>query len=486
MDYYDYDFIEVNNGDSYLCGVTKYSPNNEVSYVTELDSASVYNYDPTYEVSLSNYEIGEFKTIRAKEYTLEERIETTFKRWADQEEKIRKLSNIYDLEAKVAKMNEDIASGLIDISNIVNDALNSEKGLDWESLKNNKDYHLSRPEEPNYEIKYPYPSPPEKEQYEEMPPEPNQNSYHYIPKFTFIEKIVKSKKQEKIAQYEESFKNDYNKWEKESERIRDLNTKKDEEYETRIAEYNEGIRNVDFVRKEAGEKFIKKVEKWENDRAKYYANQKKVNESVELLKESYLNGEDEAILKYNKALLEQSAYPDMYEKIFHMEYISKEEIILIDYLLPHYESLPNIKEYKFIKVRTEITEKSRSNVEMNNIYENICYQLALRTIYEIFVGDKTEAVRKVVFNGISKELNKSIGILQERHILSVEAEKDSFQLINLANIDFKSCFKTALNGRSGAKLNNFTEIEPFALSSRTKQFVRQEKKENKKEIKKEN
>lgn len=473
MENYTYELIKIYNGKNYLASVIQYSPNNEVWFVSE--DYTVSSYTPTYEIELRNNELIEFKTIRCKEYYISERVEAVFKRWAEMEVKKNKIDLMKSSEDKVIEMNESIDNSLKLYSNILKSTLNINDEVDWNTLKDKRKYSIPVPKEIDYEASFPIPQHPVKREYKKYGIEPWEGAYHYKPKFTFWDKLSSSKKQNKINHYQKLYENDLTAWKNNCIEVDRYNQQCDELYEIEVSEHNKKIEEIQKLREASARKYQIELIEWENKKKNFYEDQEIFNLSIDARKQAYNNCDVEAVISYNQIVLERSSYPDIIDKTFHIEYNPDEHLLLIDYLLPHYEKIPAVKEYKYIKSRDDITEKKRSEAEMNMIYESICYQLALRTLHEVFEADSIDAVRITVFNGFAKELDVSKGVYTERCILSVKANKDEFFQINIENVDPKSCFKEALKGKSMAKLNKFTEVVPEVESTRIWQFEREKK-----------
>ena len=69
-------------------------------------------------------------------------------------------------------------------------------------------------------------------------------------------------------------------------------------------------------------------------------------------------------------------------------------------------------------------------------------------------------MNSIVFNGWVDSINKGTGNRVNSCILSVQAKKENFLEINLANVDPKTCFKS-LKGVGSSKLHSLTPIAPI-------------------------
>ena len=105
------------------------------------------------------------------------------------------------------------------------------------------------------------------------------------------------------------------------------------------------------------------------------------------------------------------------------------------------------------------------------LYENTLYQIALRTIHELYEADEISAFVAVVFNGWIEAVDPANGQLRRSCIMSVQAPREEFLSVNLAEVDPKTCYR-ALKGVSAAKLTTLTPVKPILhLDTGDRRFV---------------
>lgn len=474
MKNYNYDLIKVTHGNKYLASAIQYSKNNEISLIMEAYSEYMTS-NPTYEISLANYAIVEYKTIRCKEYYIEERIEAVFKRWADLEIKQHKNDLIQSIEEKVRLLNSDMAEFESSITSILQATLDVNDVVNWDSLQDNRSFPTAKPKKPVYSTLVSYPDMPSEPTYKEYREKPNKDNYEYRPKFNFWDKLSSSSKERKIKEAADLLEKSLESWIQDASKVDATNAELKELYKQKKEKHKRKCSDVDRKIEEYKIQYKDKVDEWLNDKELFIQKQKEYNSSIDDQEKRYLDKHVDAILSYNTMVLDNSIYPDIIDKLFDIEYLKESGTIIIDYLLPDYNHIPTVKEYKYVKSRNDITERKRPEVELNRLYESICYQLAIRTLHEIIEADIANAVNEVVFNGYVSEINPATGHLMNHCILSVKSSKDNFLQINLEGIDPKISFKEALKGKSYAKLNSFSEVEPLLKSSRDWSFKRKQK-----------
>ena len=66
------------------------------------------------------------------------------------------------------------------------------------------------------------------------------------------------------------------------------------------------------------------------------------------------------------------------------------------------------------------------------MYDTLLYNMTLRSLYEVFNADIVNSIDSIVFNGFVKAVDKSVGKEVTDCILSVQANKEEFNDINLS------------------------------------------------------
>lgn len=99
------------------------------------------------------------------------------------------------------------------------------------------------------------------------------------------------------------------------------------------------------------------------------------------------------------------------------------------------------------------------------------YQVALRVTHELYDSDIIEAIYSIVFNGWVKFIDNATGNEENACILSLQTDRAEFVLINLSNIDPKTCFRS-MKGVASSKLHSLAAVQPIVMIDREdKRFV---------------
>jgi restriction system protein len=135
---------------------------------------------------------------------------------------------------------------------------------------------------------------------------------------------------------------------------------------------------------------------------------------------------------------------------------------VVEYALPAPDALPTLKEVQYVQSKDDFNETHLSEKVREALYDSLLYQMALRTIHELFETDTADALDAVAFSGIVTAIDKTTGHNITACVLSVLARKEKFMQINLAGIDPKACFKK-LKGVAASKLAGLAPVSPIMM-----------------------
>ena len=116
-------------------------------------------------------------------------------------------------------------------------------------------------------------------------------------------------------------------------------------------------------------------------------------------------------------------------------------------------------------------EKTLTSTQLDKLYDEVLYQVTLRTLHELFEADVVGALDTVAFNGYVRAIDKATGQEITACVLSVTARRDEFQAINLANVDPKACFKS-VKGVGSSKLHSIILVTTSDYGPDAYEFVR--------------
>ena len=320
---------------------------------------------------------------------------------------------------------------------------------------------------------------PQLPQLKEVPPPPIVSASEYRPKLSLLDMFSSSRKISKIKSAEGLFRKHYESWVKQKEEILKYNADANEKYEEQLGLWREDIQRQLELEQERivkknialGETYKKKLERWKVEEHAFLIKQQKLNQAVDERKKAYLNKNRDSIIDYCSIILFNSEYPKCVPKKFKLDYNPETGILILEYSLPSVEKMPRIRDVKFIQSQSKFVENYLPESTINKLYDNVIYQIALRTIHELYSADVAKALETIVFNGWVRFTNKATGNKADACIISVMANRSEFLSLKLSSVDPKICFKN-LKGIGSSKLFSLTPIAPvLTISRKDKRFI---------------
>lgn len=237
------------------------------------------------------------------------------------------------------------------LEQILRDGIEVDSVLDWEKLKDRSGFS-----EPQPTGKLPIAG----------MPEPRKDAVEFQPVLNLLDRLIPSRRSRRVAEVEQRFLNATREWTAKDQQIRDANAKQQIEYETSLRQ-------------------------WIAKRTLHATTLAGQHAEVEAKKASYESKDPDGLVEYWSQVLFASEYPEGFPKSFSLDYIPETQTLVIEYALPDIESLPRLKELKYIAVRDELKEVHVSEAWLNRTYESVLYQICLRTAHETFQSDVVNA-----------------------------------------------------------------------------------------------
>lgn len=212
----------------------------------------------------------------------------------------------------------------------------------------------------------------------------------------------------------------------------------------------------------AYEGYRKQLKAWGNQRDEYLAAQQQQNREVDEMETQYQTGDQSAVEFFCWGVLNNSQYPDKFPQSSDLCFEATGGILILDYELPNQNALPAIKEVKYVASRDQTQEVSVSDAWLKRTYDEVLYQISLRSLHELFNADTAAVLKGIVFNGWVHSIDRATGSETHSCILSVQVSRDEFLRINLSLVDPKACFRS-LKGIASSKLAELTPIRPIVM-----------------------
>ena len=366
-----------------------------------------------YQQYLKNEATGETILIKSNDYlTFQSKMERKKDQWSKQNDRNKKLEDKEKALKKAQEMTEQAKKEIEEHKSILKHTLKIDDKINWKELFDEKPFreYVSIPK-------------PDKQEFEKK-----------VPKSSALEIISFFKNRRLKA--EENAKN---------------------AFEKAVVEW--------------GQKEKQKTEEYEKEKKKYLKDQSTHNGKLEKTKQEYESGIKQGIVAYFNLVLERSKYPSALSLFPSVDYEENAKILVVDMDLPADDKIISTVECKYNASTQEIIEKKMGKKEFEEFYNDVLYQIALRTIHEICESDYGNAVEVVVFNGWVEKIDQSVGKQMKNCIISLQVSKKEFIEISLDKINPRECFKH-LKGVVAGSLVNLAPVKPImTLNTEDKRFI---------------
>ena len=315
------------------------------------------------------------------------------------------------------------SSRLSGIKNTLHHTLTHDDTVDWNSLKDRSAFL-----EPQPFLKLP-PEP----ILQKLPVEPDSSATRYKPQLTWLDKLSAKRRATREQEARNRYDKDHNTWKKKCVKIENLNEKAQKAHEAKVVRVKEDHR--------------RKLVAWKKERSQFLLKQTEGNNKIDKLRADWQAGKREATEAYCDMVLSNSQYDECCPQEFELEYNEGNRILIVDYQLPPPDTLPTLAEVKYVISRKKFVEKHLPQTKQRKLYDDLLYQITLRTIHELFEADSARSLAAVVFNGYVRSIDKRIGKKVTACVLSVQADRDTFGDIDLRHVDPKVWLSRAQRGR---------------------------------------
>jgi len=324
----------------------------------------------------------------------------------------------------------------------------------WDDLKDSSPFPKPKPAKPK---------PPPAPRKPALPPEPQKAQPRYeAPELGILDQLSPARRKAKledariayqwrIDQANTAYDRDMADWKKS---VGDAQAKWKEE----MSAYRQLVANQEA-------EYPRQLREWEQERAEFLQEQADANAEIDRQKDEYLLSSPAGVVAYCQLVLERSQSPDTFPQEFEVDYVDSSQTLIVEYSLPRLEDLPRLKAVKYVQTRDEFDESFLSENELSKLYDSLLYQIALRTVHELYDADAVMALQSVVFNGWVTTIDKGTGQEVTACIMSLQTTVEEFDSIDLAEVDPKTCFKN-LKGIGSSKLHSLAAVAPVQTISR--------------------
>ena len=408
---------------------------------------------PTYRTELSHPGLNKYVVIRAGDTnTLEKKVQVQVLVWKAAWDKLsaaeRATRNVAEKKQFAINRTEEAQAVIDGLRRLLTNGLEDDPTLEWDLLKETTPYSVSPPAKPKA-----VPAPAS----ELNAPKPEQTDFKYRVKLSMIDRILTRRGEEKLAEASACLDADLETWKAECA--------------TTYAEHMLAL-DTHQERVLAGERaYSQATAQWTTQKDNY---QKKQAEQHTLIDEKhirYLSKEPQEVIDYCERVLANSDYHECIPQEFEINFNSESGVLILNFRLPAPADMPQLAEVKYVKASDSLSEKLLSEAQLARLYDDVLYQLPLRTFHALFRSDSARAITAIVFNGIVTSTDLGTGNETTACIVSVQTSREPFLAINLQKVDPRACFRQ-LKGVGSSKLHSVTPVAPIMdLARQDSRFV---------------
>jgi restriction system protein len=313
------------------------------------------------------------------------------------------------------------------------------------------------------------PSEPESLPLPAKPSEPilPQEPQHDAPAYRKQLGLIRTSRKRKAVQA--NFEEDHRAWDREVAELQSLHASAISEWDRQVLiakqeedrqkkEWKKATEEVQRRNAQLAEQYERAIQEWREEKQSF-------ENAVEQLGSKYTQGEPDAVSAYIEVALSQSPYPEYFPDDIAIYFNPENGQLLIDRGLPSPDMLPAIREVSYVQTRDEFVEKPVAKTQKTQLFDNLVYQVALRTIFEALAADSDAHVQSVVFNGRVETADPATGQSIRPCIASLHASREEFEELDLRQVDPKACFKK-LKGVAASKLHQLAPVPPLVRFSK--------------------
>lgn len=158
------------------------------------------------------------------------------------------------------------------------------------------------------------------------------------------------------------------------------------------------------------------------------------NESVDQFISNLAYGDANAVQDYIAMVVENSNYPDHFAITHDFSFQPKDAELQMKVSISSPSAFPSVKAYKYVKTADEIRETPLSKTELKNRYCSAVYQVAVRSLHEVFEADRRGIIQTISLVVGTEEGDPATGKVGFIPFVGVSAEKSAFMEFDLSNV----------------------------------------------------
>jgi restriction system protein len=199
---------------------------------------------------------------------------------------------------------------------------------------------------------------------------------------------------------------------------------------------------------------------FEKQRMAYEHGRDEFNASIDDRRSRFEQGDRDAVEWVLREVLDNLGLPEDYGKDIDVAFDQGSGTAIVNMQLPTVDELPRVAGYRFVKARKAVEPVDLKPKEFEALYDSVQYQICLLTIHRVFRELLSPPLQAVVFNGWITGIDPKTGRDFTSCIISVRADQQAFQAMNLERVDPKECIRN-LKGLVAGPLSQIAPVRPI-------------------------
>ncbi|GAA4726574.1 hypothetical protein GCM10025782_26210 [Pedococcus ginsenosidimutans] len=143
---------------------------------------------------------------------------------------------------------------------------------------------------------------------------------------------------------------------------------------------------------------------------------------------------EDAIEQYVGIVLSNSVYPTAFPVDHDHSFDLATRELTLQVNVPEPITVPTIKEYRYVKAKDEIADSQLSNKAQKDRYNAAVYQVAVRSLHEVFEADRAAKIQTVALTVGVNRIAPATGLPEHVPLVVVAADRQTFSSFDLANV----------------------------------------------------
>ncbi len=177
-----------------------------------------------------------------------------------------------------------------------------------------------------------------------------------------------------------------------------------------------------------------RIEVLAKEKTRFQEDLQQHNQSIDQFISNLSYGDAAAVQEYISLVVENSIYPDHFAISHDFTFEPDTAELRMKVTIPSPDDFPSIKAYKYIKASDEIRETLLSKTELKNRYCDVLYQVAIRSLHEVFEADRRGLIGTIALEVGTKGSDPATGRAAFLSFVGVSAERESFMEFDLSGL----------------------------------------------------